>query len=375
VSVEREAVSVEREPASRERWFAPGDLPWAASRLARAGARRIVPLPVRRELVVLRGRLGARIAGIPDPVRANVEATLGGNPDFPDPERIARRYVEFAGCRSLVRTLPGSPGFDDPRRWRVEGRQHLDQALSGGRGAILATAHLGWWLLIAPILRVHGYPVVQTGGPYFEKQRRRRATRRDRAMTPGRAGSRLRRLLDARTHRAGEFLRPEDIAITLDVRPIFAALSRNRAVLIAGDGRRSLEFASFPVLGHAYPLPTGFMKIAMAARCPVLPVFGLEGARSGSIRIEIRAPLVVDPAAGAAANLAGFAQALDEQLRRTPHLWTRWETPDLFANRRAWAAGGYLAAAGGRTRESEAAAPPATPAPSEAGKVDGSRSK
>jgi KDO2-lipid IV(A) lauroyltransferase len=247
-------------------------------------------------------------------VRANIESTLGGNPEFPDVDRIARRYCAFARSRSLFRTPPGSRGFDDPHLWPLVGREHLDAALALGRGAILATGHLGWWLLIAPILRVHGYAVVQTAGPYFEKQRRR----------------------------GHGFLGPDDIAVTLDVRPIFAALARNRPVLIAGDGRHSLEFAPAILLGRSYPLPTGFMKIAMATRCPVLPVFGLEGARRGSILIEVRPPLRVDPARSAVANLAEYARVLDHQLRRTPHLWTRWDTPDLFEKRRSWVEGAYL---------------------------------
>jgi lauroyl/myristoyl acyltransferase len=347
-----------------ERWLVAGDLPWAARRLARAGASRVVPIRARHELGLLRARLGARFSRIPDPVRANIESTLGGNPAFPDLDRIARRYLEFAGSRPLFRTLPESRGFDDPRRWPLEGRERLDAALAGGRGAILATAHLGWWLLVAPILRVHGYAVVQTGGPFFEKRRRRRA-----AAPTGR-GSRFRRFLDERTRAPDEYLGPDDVAVTLDVRPIFAALARNRPVLIAGDGKRSLEFAPFPLLGQSYPLPTGFMKIAMATRCPVLPVFGLEGERRGSIRVEIRPPLSVDPTASVVENLGEYARVLDEQLHRTPHLWTRWDKPDLFENRRAWAAGGYLAAAGGRTRRSAGTSPP-----SEAGKLDGSRSK
>ncbi|HEU4464615.1 MAG TPA: lysophospholipid acyltransferase family protein, partial [Gemmatimonadota bacterium] len=249
-----------------------------------------------------------------------------------------------------------------PDAWPVVGREHLDAALSGGRGAILATAHLGWWLLVAPILRLHGYPVIQTGGPYFE--RRRRA-----ALERGRRQSRFRRFVDARTRPSGH-LGPEDLAITLDVRPIVSALARNRPILIAGDGKRALEFATFPLLGRPYPLPIGFVKIAMAARCPVVPVFALEGERPGSVRVEVRPPLAIDPSAAPAENLALYAGVLDAQLRSTPHLWSRWASPDPFGQRSQWAAGGYLAAAGGRERATAGG----TPA-SEAGKLPGSRSK
>lgn len=330
------------------RWVEPRDLPWAVARIARA----------------VRGR--SESDGEPheasaealETARRNIAATLGSDPRF-DVDAILRRYRDYVRLRVPE---PGARAFGGPDRWPIAGREHLEAALVGGRGAVLATAHLGWWLLTAPILRLHGFPVVQTGGPYFERRRRARAER-------AREQSRFRRWLDARTRPHGH-LGPDDLAVTLDLRPIFAALSRNRPLLIAGDGKRALEFASFPLLGQPYPLPIGFVKIAVAARCPVVPVFTLEGERPGTVRVEIRPPLAIDPSAAAVENLALFAAVLDAQLRATPHLWSRWSALDPFGQRRAWAEGGYLAAAGGRERASSAA-PPA----SEAGKLPGSRSK
>lgn len=343
-----------------ERGFAVGDLPWAARRLARKATIAAMPIRAHLELAVLRARLSARLSRLADPVRENLESTLGRDPAF-DLERIARRYHEFACVHGLVGSLPAIRGFGDPGRWPLVGREHLDAALAGGRGALLCTAHLGWWLLVAPILRVHGYDLVRTGGPFFDRQRSREESGR-------RKGSRFRRYVREHTRTRAVYLRPDDIAATLDVRPFFRALARNRPVLIAGDGKRSLEFAFFPLLGKPYPLPTGFVKIAMATGAPLLPVFGLERGRLGSIQVEIHPPLAIDPGAGAVENLALYARVLDEQLRRSPHLWPRWEIENLFEDRRAWAEGGYRAA--GR-----AVGDPAAGVESEAGKLDGSRSK
>jgi lauroyl/myristoyl acyltransferase len=332
------------------RWIEPRDVPWAAGRLARKAWERARPgSPFRIET----GRRGEEIA------RRNIESVLAGDPGFPDVESIVRRHRDYARFRA---PSPGSGRSSGPHRWPVVGREHLDAALSAGRGAILATAHLGWWLLVAPVLRLHGYPVIQTSGPYFERRRQARIER-------GRGQSRFRRFVDARSRPSGH-LGPEDLAITLDVRPIFSALARNRPILIAGDGKRSLEFATFPLLGRPYALPIGFVKVAMAARCPVVPVFALEGERPGSVRVEVRQPLDLDPTASPVENLALYARVLDDQLRATPHLWSRWATPDPFDQRRKWAEGGYLAAAGGRERASAAGA-----SASEAGKLPGSRSK
>lgn len=311
-----------------ERWIEPGDLPWAASRLARTALnrwRRTGPDESEPDVVSGRNALGL--------ARRNIEATLGDDPAR-DVEAIVRGHREYVRFRAPT---PRSLAAGGRERWPLSGREHLDAALAGGSGAILATAHLGWWLLTAPILRLHGVPVVQTGGPYFERRRRSRNER-------SRAQSRFRRFMDERT-RPPTHLAPEDLAVTLDLRPIFAALARNRAVLIAGDGKRSLEFATFPLLGRPYALPIGFMKIAMAARAPVLPVFALEGERPGTVRVEVGTPLPVDPAAPAVENLALYARVLDNQLRATPHLWSRWGTADPFARRLAWAEGRTLRSA------------------------------
>ena len=312
-----------------ERWIEPRDLPWAISRLARTALERMRRTdPGGSEPDADPGRDALEIA------RQNIRATFGNDPAF-DVEAIARRYREYVRFRTPT---PRSLAVGGLEGWPVTGREHLEAALAQGRGAVLATAHLGWWLLTAPILRLHGFPVVQTGGPYFERRRRSRSER-------SRTHSRFRRFVDERT-RTPTHLGPEDLAVTLDLRPLFAALARNRAVLIAGDGKRSLEFATFPLLGRPYALPIGFMKIAMAAGAPVLPVFALESERSGMVRVKVGAALPVNPGASAVENLALYARVLDAQLRATPHLWSRWGTRDPFARRLAWAQERTLRSAG-----------------------------
>lgn len=51
---------------------------------------------------------------------------------------------------------------------RIEGREHLDRALAGGRGAILVTAHLGCWELLAAGLARAGYPLKALARPLRE---------------------------------------------------------------------------------------------------------------------------------------------------------------------------------------------------------------
>lgn len=309
-------------------WIEARDVPWAARRLTEKARQSALPLRGHLMLTGLRARLATSRGPEWPQVRDNVQATLGGQPGY-DVDWIVRRYHEFARLHSLVDRLPALRGFDDPDTWPLAGRDHLDAALAEGRGVLLCISHLGWYLLVAPILRVHGYDALRTAGPYFEREQRRAAQRLEQ-------GSRLYRFLEPRTRTRAGLSGPEDITVKVDVRPILDALARERIVLLAGDGRHSQQFRSFPLLGRPYAFPTGFAKVAETARCPILPVFGLEGERAGSIRVEIRSPLA-GSGAGWEEILTAYVRVLDEQLRETPHLWPRWEIEDLFEERRVWA--------------------------------------
>jgi lauroyl/myristoyl acyltransferase len=305
------------------------DLPWAAWRVLRKAIFMVFGLRTHQEIAVLRGWVHGRIMKVPDPVRNNIESTLGSVPGL-DVERVVRRTQEFHKTSLLMYVMPRLRGFDERRRWHVDGLENLDTALESKRGVLLLTAHLGYGRLIGPVLRIYGYDVLLVAAKLLHAMERERTTRWLKS------GSRFRRYVHERTRVVAEILEPDDLEANLDVRPIFDALAHNRPVLIAGDGQRSIQFESISILGRAYRFSTGFMRIAMRAGCPVLPVFGLEGRRGQRVRIEIQPPLPIDPTASVATNLSLFAGVLEEQLYRTPHLWGKWQNEDLFATPDEW---------------------------------------
>ncbi len=260
----------------------------------------LLPVRLYLDLVAARSGLRARLRPAPRTVIDNIRSCdVGEDLEPAELERIAGRFVRAHLAGSGAKRLPFVRGFHDPRRWPVRGLEHLDGALRNGRGAVLVVSHFPYTPLIPPILRVHGYDVLHIS----------------------RAG------VDA-SHSA--------VPAGLNVRPIFDALSRNRAVVIAGDGIRSSSFTSVQLFGREFPLPSGFMRIAMTADSPVLPVFAVRGTRRNPVQVEIEAPLAVDPAGTLPQNLQRFADSLTRRVREQPHLWLHWRLADLFEHAAAW---------------------------------------
>lgn len=90
---------------------------------------------------------------------ANLERALGGEYTARELRAVGRRsYVNFA--RSMVEFS----ALDrlKPKRLRkmvtVRGREHIDDALSKGKGAIVVTGHFGSWELLGAAAVAHGLP-------------------------------------------------------------------------------------------------------------------------------------------------------------------------------------------------------------------------
>jgi lauroyl/myristoyl acyltransferase len=300
---------------------------WLASRIARKAPVAAIPIPFHFGIARIRGRLMTDLRGVPDAVVRNLEdarEALGGTPI----ERIAKGHCEFAEAGYLWRMLPNLPGFRRSRRWPVTGIEHVTAALSHGRGVILLTAHMGYPHFIPRILELHGLRVRQVVAELdrLEKKESREAWRKH----AGRWREALYRMGRLYTESIG----PEDMIASLDVRPIISALAKNEILLLAGDGLRATDFRLLPVLGNDYPIPSGFVKLALATGATVLPAFSIpEGSR---IQTTIHPPLPIDSEASIEENLRGYADVLNAHLTRTPHLWLRWRRPNWFQEARDW---------------------------------------
>jgi len=88
----------------------------------------------------------------------NYAAVLGRSPSDPEVTRVARRAFQNYGRMLMDFVLRGSLSPDElGRRVTYEGREHLDAAVAGGRGAIMAVPHMGSWDVAGSFAASLGY--------------------------------------------------------------------------------------------------------------------------------------------------------------------------------------------------------------------------
>lgn len=158
-------------------------------------------------------------------------------------------------------------------RFEVEGREALDEALAGGRGAILVTAHVGSWETGALYLRAIGCRLHVV------------------------AGVQLNRLLTGAVRRAKERQGIEVVGPEDSWRRLLRALRANGVVALLVDGNVYTGGAEVVFFGAPVRMPEGPARLARAAGAPV--VAG-SCRRIGPARYRVRFERVLDAREAAA---------------------------------------------------------------------------
>lgn len=119
----------------------------------------LLPGRVGRRLFDLLGAAAFHLArGTRATVEANLARVVGEPPGSPRLEAAAkeafRSYARYWFDAFHARVMSRE---EVDRRFRVEGREHIDRAVEEGRGAVLALPHMGNWDVGGRWLRVQGY--------------------------------------------------------------------------------------------------------------------------------------------------------------------------------------------------------------------------
>lgn len=165
---------------------------------------------------------------------------------------------------------------------RFQGREHLDQALASGRGAVLAYPHAGAVMLLIALLSLSGCDYTQLALRGFPPGERQEGVA---AFRPSRLNLAVREARDG----AEDALPAHFVPMERGVRDLVRALKRGGIVGAAFDGRGGSRFRPARFLGRQALLSTGPWRLAAGQGAAVVPAICLRQA-DGSHRLVLGPP-------------------------------------------------------------------------------------
>ncbi len=273
-------------------------------RLHYLGARILSPLGMRVVILVFTSFFFVVLSRIRRAVADNLTPVLGPATVWERGRRAFRTMLAFAECQTDRYRRAARP---DEVRFTLDGEEHWHAATSGGRGAVMVTAHIGAWDLGAQLGAAEG--------------RRRVHMVREEEMDP-RAQAFVREIAgrggdDFITHFA-----TDDMRLGLQLRD---ALAAGDIVALQGDRpRRGGRTVPVTLFGRPMDLPAGPAALARTAGVPLVPVFNF---RDGLLRTRtvVRPPITVSTSGARDADVADATRrlALDIEwaIRERPYQW------------------------------------------------------
>ena len=252
-----------------------------------------------------------------DEVARNLRQLLGDEVSADAAQRLTRDWFRFASCTAIDVMRLRYRARPLRRLVEIRGREHLEAALAGGKGAILCSAHFGSFDSSFSLLGASGFPVTTIGrwqhnytaGMSSAERRfwdlvyaRRLRRHRHRPNIEPWAGR-----LGVGAQAAAALRANEVVTVSIDAPPLDCDLARTVDV---------------PFLGRRAGLLPGAVTLAQVTGAPLLPGFMYRTADYRHQVLEISAPV---PMAGDTPT--AFARCADEvsaAIRRSPAHWTYW---------------------------------------------------
>lgn len=190
----------------------------------------------------------------------------------------------------------------------IDGAEHLDAALTAGRGAVLLTGHIGNWEMGGTGLSVFGYPITAVARPQD-------------IPTLDNLFLRIRKV-------HGMHVMPLS-----DVRGCINTLRENRFLAILGDVNAKNPGAFVQFFGRPAATYTGAAYLALTTGAPIIPLFD-ERLPDYSHRIHVHPPIPICATGDRRHDLLTTTMriqfVIQEEIRRRPHEWfwqlQRWKT-------------------------------------------------
>lgn len=277
---------------------------------------RALPDPVARALFDAGADIAARRDGGPQQLRRNLARVLGVAPGHVPDDLIRRSVRSYARYWREAFRLPSmdldatAAALDSA----VEGREHIDEALAAGRGAILALPHSGNWDM-AGVWCVRAYGGLTTVAERLRPE------------------SLYQRFVDYREHLGFEVF-PLSGGESPPFVELSARLRDNRIVCLLGE--RDLARKGVPVtfFGEPTRMPAGPAKLAIETGAALLPVHCWFTEDAWGFRVHPE----VDVTGGLEAATQALADRFAADIAEHPADWHMLQPlwlDDLSAERRA----------------------------------------
>jgi KDO2-lipid IV(A) lauroyltransferase len=216
-------------------------------------------------------------------------------------------------CRELIKNMPTDmmevyrcPDFEDSyfkTLVRLEGKEHLDRALKGGKGAIAVSGHLGNFPLMGARLANEGYPLsIVTRDPENPK-----------------IAKAISSLMDA----VGIESIPDEPRMAC-VSRCFKALKANRVLLLQIDQNAPVTEAWVDFFGYLVPTFKGPVLFSIRTGAPIIPMF-ITRDSDHLHKITVHPPFDLKTTGNVdqdiTSNLASLTKIIEAAIREHPEQW------------------------------------------------------
>jgi len=176
----------------------------------------------------------------------------------------------------------------------ISGWEHLGAAMDAGKGGIFVTVHMGSWELGGAYMGMRGVPLTVAALPHKDP-------RIDQIFLESRLASGM-----------------EIVPVGGALRKLENAVARGRFIGLVADRDVSGHGPRLPFFGEVTRMPIGHVSLALSTGAWILPVC-IYRQPDGRSFIEIRPPIIPDPAADAPEDLARQClSVLEEFVRARP---------------------------------------------------------
>jgi lauroyl/myristoyl acyltransferase len=260
-------------------------------------------------------------AGQRSDIVRNVRQVLGDEVSTEEAEGLAREFFRMRSCEVIDVMLLRGQARSLRKLVEIRGREHLDAALAGGKGAILCSAHFGSYNSAFSLLHASGFPLTSTGRSLTDQM-----SSAERRLLEFAYSRRLQR----HRQRPGIEFQPGRVqaavqaAVALRANEVVTFLSD--APPLEADRTRAVDVT---FLGRQARLLPGVVTLAGLTGAPVLMVFMHRMADYRHQVLEISPPV---PAEGDTATAFGrCVAAMDTAVRTNPAHWVYWANTDDLA--------------------------------------------